>query len=380
VLLFLVAATLGFSGIITFAEAGQMEIQSSIFFIVFGFMGCLLATAAVISIMRFTNNPFVDEESPTSLSGWKIATGIVATGLALWVGNFLQDKQSINWLALPLLTVPAVAVPVWLFVRLGAKDLPLGSRWRRWGAFGLSISLTPFILFVLEIIVVVLIVVLFIFYVGLNPDLSTELQTLSRQFRYLDPGSEDIVKLIAPFLTRPGVIIPAILFFSVIIPMMEEALKPLVVWLFAGKLNSQAQGFALGALCGAGFALVETFNNSAQSDAWASVLLARIGTGAMHITTSALIGAAIFSAWHERQYLRLFSTYFLSVFLHGFWNLLAVASGFSSLLVESSNDNYYQIIARTSEIGLAILTLILIAILVISNRKQPRMLETTHQP
>jgi hypothetical protein len=66
--------------------------------------------------------------------------------------------------------------------------------------------------------------------------------------------------------------------------------------------------------------------------------------------------------------------------LHGFWNLLAVASGFSSLLVESSNDNYYQIIARTSEIGLAILTLILIAILVISNRKQPRMLETTHQP
>jgi RsiW-degrading membrane proteinase PrsW (M82 family) len=157
--------------------------------------------------------------------------------------------------------------------------------------------------------------------------------------------------------------------------MMEEALKPLVVWLFAGKIHFQAQGFALGALCGAGFALVETFNNSAQSDAWAIVLIARIGTGAMHITTSALMGAAIFSALHERRYLRLIATYLLAVFLHGLWNLLAVTNGFSSLLIEVDGGDSYQFIERSSGIGLALLTLILITILVNSNRKQPRKTE-----
>lgn len=180
------------------------------------------------------------------------------------------------------------------------------------------------------------------------------------------------MRAFVPYLTKPGVVVSTVLFFSVIVPMLEEAFKPLGVWLLAGKLDSQAQGFSLGALCGAGFALVETLNNSAQTDDWGIILFTRIGTGAMHITTSALIGGAIVLAWHERRYLRLLGTYLLGVFLHGLWNFVAITNGFSSLLVIYGEHNNYRIVETATSVGLYILALILIALLIDSNRKQPR--------
>ncbi len=83
------------------------------------------------------------------------------------------------------------------------------------------------------------------------------------------------------------------LFFSVMIPMLEELVKPLAVWLFGNQISTPAQGFALGALCGASFALLETFGVSAQSDDWTTLLLTRLGTDILHVTTAALMGAAI---------------------------------------------------------------------------------------
>ena len=377
--LFLIAGILGLSALVTSITETQIDVPSIILFITIGFTGSLLAAAAVIAILKFTNNPTVDVESSTSISGLKIAIGIFTTGLILWIGSIIQSNSSINWFTLPLLTIPAVAIPIWLFIRLGTKDLYLGSRWRIWSTFGLSMSLTPFLLFVLETVVIIFLVIIFIFYVVANPDLTEEIQTLSSQFALTGPNPDEITELIVPYLAKPGVFISAILIFSAIVPLMEEAFKPLAVWFLVGKLKSQAQGFALGALCGAGFALVETFNNSAQTGEWASVLFARIGTGAMHITTTALISAAIYSAWHEHRYLRLFATYLFGVFLHGLWNLLAVTTGFSSLLSEYRQADRYSSIEAYSTAGLAVLTLALIIILVLSNRKQPKEIGTDTQ-
>ncbi|HAV77982.1 MAG TPA: hypothetical protein DCX53_11590 [Anaerolineae bacterium] len=193
-----------------------------------------------------------------------------------------------------------------------------------------------------------------------------ELELFSRQFMFIDPESNEAIDLIMPYLTKPGAIIIAFTLFSLIVPVMEEALKPLGVWLLAGKLKTQAHGFALGALCGAGFALVETLNISGQTDQWAGVLFARIGTGAMHITTSALMGAGIVSAWHEKRYLRLFSTYLFAIFIHGLWNAVALINGFSTILASGQPDRAHMLLTA-STIGLVILTLGLFTILLRSN-------------
>ena len=377
-LLLLIGLTVGLSTLVTSVYTEQVNLQGTIIFATLSFTGILLGVATVISVMKFMGNPAVEVGESTSVSGLKIAAGIVTTGLVLWLGGWLQNNLSINWLALPLLTIPAVSIPIWLFLRLASKDIQPESRWRIWSTLGLSLSLTPFLLFVLEIVVVIFIFLAVVIYVVANPGLTAEIQRVTNQLMFMDPNSDEAIRMFVPYLTKPGVIASTLLLFSVIVPLLEEAFKPLGVWLLAGKLNSPAQGFSLGALCGAGFALVETLNNSAQADGWASLLFTRIGTGAMHITTSALIGAAIVMAWRERRYLRLFGTYLLGVFLHGLWNLLAVTNGFSSLLVTYGQAEQYQTMETFSLAGLALLTLTLIVILVVSNQRQPK--ETNNEP
>ena len=365
--LLMLSGILGLSALLLFFSENQVEVQPISYFVAFGFLATLLGVASVISIAKFLNNPFVESIVTTSYTGVKLLAGLVVIGLVLGLGYITQDNQSINWLTLPLLTVPAAALPVWLILRLGIKELPLGSRWRVWGTLGLSMSFTPLLLFLLEVVAIVFIFLFVMIYVLANPQISMELQRLATQFTYIDPQSEEAIDLIMPFLAKPGVIVTALSLFSFIIPMMEEAFKPLVVWLLAGKLTSRAQGFALGALCGAGFALAETLNVSGQADGWAEILIARIGTSAMHITTSALIGSAIVSAFQENRYLHLLGTYLLSVLLHGAWNAAALTNGFATILSYGQPDRV-QLLLTASTIGLIVLSLGFITILVTSNR------------
>ena len=377
-LLILFGLIVGLSALMTYSNEGQANVPVIILFVTISFTGVLLGVAAVVSVLKFMKQPIVDRIESTSVSRLKIAIGIIIAGLVLWIGSLAQSDQSINWLALPILTVPAVTIPIWLLLRTGRKDLHPESHWRIWSTFGLSISLTPIILFTLEIIVIIFVFLAVGIYFATNPELMTEFQDIGNQFMFTEPSSDEAMMAIVPYLTKPGVVASTLILFSVIVPLLEEAFKPLGVWLLAGKLESQAQGFSLGALCGAGFALVETLNNSGQTVDWTEILFTRIGTGAMHITTSALIGGAIVLAWREQRYLRLLATYLLGVFLHGLWNFIAVTNGFSSVLVTYGEQNNYQVIESASTVGLYILTLILIAILVISNRNQPR--ETDSAP
>ncbi len=135
-------------------------------------------------------------------------------------------------------------------------------------------------------------------------------------------------------MTKPGTIITILVYLSILVPLVEELIKPLGVWILARKLNSPSQGFALGALSGAGYGLAETINVSGQVGDWGSLLFTRIGTGLLHITTSALMGAAIVMAWRERRYLRLAGTYLIAILLHGLWNAAAITYGISAVAGE----------------------------------------------
>jgi uncharacterized membrane protein YiaA len=158
-------------------------------------------------------------------------------------------------------------------------------------------------------------------------------------------------------------------YIAILVPALEEIFKPLGVWLLAGKLESPAQGFALGALSGAGYALIETIGVSNQTVEWASLLFSRIGTGLLHITTSALMGAAIVLAWRERRYLRLIGTYFLVVLLHGLWNTFAMLFTFSGLAELIGQSGFLSTLQPVMIITMSILAIGLFAILVIFNRK-----------
>ena len=367
-LLFALGLLLGFSALFVYLNQGSVDVQTAVYTATIFFLATLLGIASVISLLRVLNKPAASVPVSTSFGGWKIAAGVTGAGLALLIGHLVQNS-SINWLALPLLTLPAVALPIWTITGLGARDLSLGSRWRTWSAFGISLTVTPFILFMLEVLVAIAILIFVIIYAVANPDVAAEFEKLSTQFTLIDLESEEAIRLITPYLTRPGVIILVAIFFSVIIPLMEELIKPLAVWLLAGRLDSAAQGFAVGALGGAGFALVETLNVSGQITEWGVLLFTRIGTGLLHIATSAIMGAAVYMAVRERRYLRLLGTYLLAVLLHGLWNASAITVSFSALAVTYSQADGYASLQWISTIGLILLAIVLLTLLVTSNRK-----------
>jgi hypothetical protein len=367
---------LGASALFAGVVRGEVDARSTIYTVTILFLSALLGLVAVLSFMRFLNKPAVDVAVSTSLRGWHVAGGVIGGGLALLLGQLIQENTSVNWLILPVLTVPAVMLPIWILTSLGARDLSLGTRWRAGSVLGLSLTITPFILFVLEIVVLIVIFILVIIYAVGNPQVVAEFERLSSQFMFLDPESDEALRILMPYLVKPAVIVPVAILFSIIIPLLEELLKPLAVWLLINRLDSAGQGFALGALSGAGFAIIETFNASGQVAEWGGLLFTRIGTGLLHITTSALMGGAIYLAFRERRYLRLFATYLLVVLLHGLWNFGAVANSFSGLLVSNGGLNtdlpaeVYQTIQTASAVGLVVLTIVLLALLILGNRRR----------
>ena len=278
-----------------------------------------------------------------------------------------RSQGLIGWSCLFLPFLPLVVL-----LALGTKKLPFGTRWQTWDILGLAMTLSPLILFTLEILVAIVILAIVVAYVMTQPELASRLQALSRQIMALGPNSKATFDLLSPFLTQPGVIVISLIYIAVLVPAIEELFKPLGVWLFAGKLQSQAQGFALGALSGASYALIETIGVSGQATDWASVLLSRVGTGLLHITTSALMGAAIVLAWRERRYARLIATYFLAILLHGLWNATATLFTFSSLAEQLNRGGFLSTLQPALAIMMVILAIGLFMILVLVNRKMQK--------
>jgi len=374
-LLFIVGAvfTLGVSivlAIVTLGKiltGGQVEIRETITVAIFGFEGLLLLAAAYVSIQKVLQKPSADRESSFTISIWQIAACLVVAGTAILLGSRILTNEPINWLLLPILTLTAVLLPILVLFGLGSRGILLGPRWRTWNILGISMTLVPVLTLIVEAIAILMLVLLAAIYIASQPELIAQIEKLSRQIYLLQKDPQALLDLVAPLMLRPGVAIIALLFFSVIILMMEELVKPLGVWLFSARINSPAQGFALGALCGTAFAMIETLGVSPQTEDWSGILLTRLGTDILHITTAALMGAGIIYAVRERHYLRLVLIYLVCVFLHGLWNGLSVLFTFSTLADLNSKQNLMSGFSEPAAIGLVILAVFLLLILILTN-------------
>ena len=367
-----IAFVMAVTALASLFTGGPVQPQQTIFAAGYTFTGSLLFVAAFFVLQKYLRKPAADRVVSGTLRTGQILLLVLLASACLLIGYWIGAQESLNWLVLPVLTVPAIVLPLGILLALGARRLPFGERWQTWSILGLAMTLGPLLLFALEIVAALFVFAGAVGYVLTRPDLILELQQLSDQFMILgpQPDMEAAVELLSPLLTRPAVIGTTLLYIAVLVPAIEEVFKPIGVWLFARRIDSAAQGFALGALSGAGYALVETVGISGQQAGdWAGLLASRVGTGLLHITTSALMGAAIVLAWRERRYLRLLGTYLLAVLLHGLWNALAVLFTFSTLgefLDEPGRIAEWQTPATVAMVSLAAA---LFVILILSNRR-----------
>lgn len=291
--------------------------------------GALLLPSAVYAFLRVIGKPDTDRPHLPFLRPTLL---ILFLPLVLLLGYWVSRQEVIAWLFLPPLHILAVGLPVLWVLYLGRRDLPAGTPQRMWGVFGSGLVLGPALILVLEIAALLAFVLIAIIVVAASPDLMDELTRLGQQFMFGRPSPEELAQIFGGYITRPAVILAILAYGSVVVPLIEELIKPVGVWLLAGRSLTPYEGFVAGALSGAGYALFESLALSANGgEEWVYVVVARIGTAFIHILTTSLMGWALALAWRDRRYFNLLLTYLTAVTIHGLWNGLTLMATVSQL-------------------------------------------------
>ena len=104
-------------------------------------------------------------------------------------------------------------------------------------------------------------------------------------------------------LQKPYVLLGLLAVTSLIVPFLEELLKPLALLVVANRNPTPSQGFVGGLICGAAFAFLETSGTLASGidSGWVVLVLMRLGTGLLHITASGLVGLGLARAWQAKK-------------------------------------------------------------------------------
>ncbi|MGB8213839.1 MAG: PrsW family glutamic-type intramembrane protease [Anaerolineales bacterium] len=339
-----------------------------------GFSGLALLPAVLYSFQRMNGKairPFIARPI-------KVWQGLVLA--VVWIGaillsSFLDQNMALGWLAAAPFYAISIGVPIVLLVWIGVGGIPLGSRNRFWGSLGIGMTVGPFLGTFLEFFVYMVILAVLFFILALNPDFLSILRHLGAQL-HGQTDIDQIMQILAPYLVNPAVLSSLFLGLCVFTPLIEESVKPAVVWVMAKRLQTPAQGFALGAISGAGFALVESLlAASTPGQGWGQLLAARAGGGLMHIFASGVMGWGIASAFQGKR-LRLVGTYLVSVMIHGLWNGAAIIievgtlqSYLNGVTNPQSSDPYS--IFGTAVLGLMVVLILPALILINRKLRQP---------
>lgn len=335
-----------------------------------GFCAVSMLPAVIFSYQRMRGQSIQSFQTRPVKAWQAIALGAGWIGAVL-LSDFLYQNLSLGWLAAAPFYIISIGLPLFLLVWIGVGGIPLGSRNRFWGSLGVGMTAGPFLATLVEFFVYLGVILILIFILMLNPNWLATLQKLIAQIHSVT-DIDGVMQILAPYLSTPLVLISLFLVLGLFTPLVEETLKPVIVWLLAKQLQGPSQGFALGVVSGAGFALVESLlASSTPGQGWGQLLAVRAGGGLMHIFASGLMGWGITSAWQGKS-LRLLGTYVLSVMIHGLWNSAAIIIELGSLqpyLNNTVSSKSMDSFSLAGTIVLGLLVLLTLPALILINRK-----------
>lgn len=363
-------------GIGMFSESAQANRAAGLFSFAWIclFTAVLAFPSLLYSIQRLSGRRPAEPRGPAN--GFRLATLLLPIwALVLALGNAISGRAQLDWLVMPVLQILAAGIPAWWLVEFARRGLFSGSKQRGWGVINFSIFITTPVIMLVEIIVIILLVIAFAVWVSTNPELLNRLQELGVQIANAQANPEAIMRLLTPYIENPWVLAGSLAVAAVLIPLIEELFKPLAIWLLVGRRLTPAEGLVAGALCGGAFGMIESlfYLSSPAGQSWASLAIGRTGTELLHISTTALVGWALASAWQNRTYLRLFLFYLAAAGLHGLWNGLSIVSAFGDMQNSiQSNLSLLPGIAKVAPYGIGFLALVLLFILWGINRRLRR--------
>ncbi len=378
----------------------------TILLIIFGFGGTLLAITSGIGIFIFVaiNESFMLATDVGPLASILTASTLIAIGVLLLPVSWLsvqrlrgRDLKPITlpplrpwiWVLIPVLWILvlalatlyhsapgagwylpflhflSIALPIYLVLRLSINRIELGSSQRVWGVFGIGMTLSPLLAIIAEIALIAIGILIVAIFLGFNPSLMAQAEELIRQVEAAT-DMNSLLYTVGPLLNNPLTLLTALALLSFFVPIFEEFAKSLGVWFIADRITSPAQGFAMGVLSGAGFALAESLSASLTADdAWAVTLGMRAVSGSMHMLATGLFGWGIAYARLEKRYFRTIAMALAAILLHAFWNAGAVFSVVGGIRVSLAMTDF-DLLGTAMTIGGAGLLFVLASGMVIA--------------
>ncbi len=199
-----------------------------------------------------------------------------------------------------------------------------------WGAF-----VATSVAFLIEILIAGVFILIAALVIVNLPDSRNLLLQLQAQVERAQ-RTQDFSAL-AQYLSNPAVVSSLILYFAVVVPPIEEAVKALVVAFCDPRRTRAADALLWGMAAGAGFAVMENvFNSSVALSTWAPLALMRVGAAVVHVANGANIGLGWYAARARGRWGRLLLAYTVSVAFHAIWNGAAVLMGSGDMRFASS--------------------------------------------
>ena len=364
--------------LLPFGAAATTDLASSLLG-AFGLLFCaaLLLPMLVLSI-RHLQGRMIPPLTLRPVRFWQLAVLVFTSLLVILAAGLINGLGRYGWLAALPFFLLGIGLPILGLLWIAVGGLPTGVR-RVWSAYGIGMVGGTLTALVLEYAVVGVGVVLIGIAALASPDLLTMLNQIKAQV--LNAGGTDIqtmLTVLAPYLTNPLVIFAILLFASVFTPLIEEAAKPIALWFLGKRLHSPAEGFLLGALCGAGFSTMEgILAASGASQMLGFGLAGRAAASLMHITASGIMGWGIASLILKQRPWRVALAYLVSVSLHGLWNGAAIMAVYGSLRTMTQTAQFDLLGGAIVLVSLGTLLLVLVAALIalpLINRRLRRFL------
>ncbi|MFH1447185.1 MAG: PrsW family glutamic-type intramembrane protease [Chloroflexota bacterium] len=305
--------------------------------LVSGLIGLLVLPSGLTAFFSVWRRPLPKWLGMGSLQLDKIVNlSLIALPVILAAGWLAGSTETLSTALLTPLGILSICIPVLWLINYGQRDLSSGNPQRKWGLFSFSLTINPLLIIVIELIAVFGGLGIFGIWVASNPNIVNILTDLGRRISLAGDDIEQMLRVLQPYLTRPGVIFWVLVAVAGIVPLIEEMFKTLGVWMLSGRKLSPEEGYVTGLLCGAGFALVEgLFNLSSITggEDWLILVMGRMGSSLLHIFTGGLIGWGLAATWRDGKVFRYIGSYLLSVVIHALWNLLAVSAAFLPMIV-----------------------------------------------
>lgn len=288
-----------------------------------GFVGVMLIPSCWYAARDVFDLPGTGEDTWRG-AGWLITVYPILLGL----GYLAKWNAPGGQFLLAVSHVLANAAAIFWVLHLGRRGLSEGSPQRFWGVFGSGLALAPLLALVSEFLFLILIGVIWYLYLIQHPDLMEQISNLVDRLPQSAASPAILDRVASKYLFNTGILATVFSYIALIIPLVEEIIKPIGVWLLIRRRLSPEEGFALGMLSGAGYALFENLTLSANAEVWVGVMVSRFGTTAVHMLTSGVVGWGLVSLWSEGRNRagRLAKAFFVSVLLHGVWNGLNILS------------------------------------------------------